>query len=211
MPSGSAKRPTRRSRRPAKRSPSRLTEIEGEIYQYRNRSSQDPLNYPIRLNNKLAALQGIVESGDYKPTDQSYAVFKDLSARLDKQLAQLDALAERGAAGASTSGWQARSCDRSRIAEPDRDREIQDSRSAISDSRRLAPPSPRRRRAALRARRTGRRGSRAGAEQIGRTVGPLVQRERDVGDLLIGREHDVGDARRACAARSGWRARRTFR
>ena len=70
----------------------KLTDVEGEIYQYRNRSNQDPLNYPIRLNNKLAALQGIVESGDAKPTDQSYAVFKDLSARLDRQLARLDAL-----------------------------------------------------------------------------------------------------------------------
>jgi photosystem II stability/assembly factor-like uncharacterized protein len=71
-----------------------LTEIEGEIYQYRNRSSQDPLNFPIRLNNKLAALQGIVESGDYKPTDQSVAVFKELSARLDKQLARLESVAK---------------------------------------------------------------------------------------------------------------------
>ena len=70
----------------------RLTDVEGEIYQYRNRSSQDPLNYPIRLNNKLAALQGIVESGDDKPTAQSYEVFKQLSARLDKELARLDAL-----------------------------------------------------------------------------------------------------------------------
>jgi hypothetical protein len=70
----------------------KLTEVEGEIYQYRNRSSQDPLNYPIRLNNKLAALQGIVESGDFRPTDQSYAVFKELSTRLDAQLARLDAL-----------------------------------------------------------------------------------------------------------------------
>jgi hypothetical protein len=69
---------------------SKLTAIEGEIYQYRNRSSQDPLNYPIRLNNKLAALQGIVETGDYKPTDQSYAVVKELSERLDKQFGQLD-------------------------------------------------------------------------------------------------------------------------
>jgi len=68
----------------------KLTSIEGEIYQYRNRSNQDPLNYPIRLNNKLAALQGLVETGDFKPTDQSYAVFKDLSARLDKQFGQLD-------------------------------------------------------------------------------------------------------------------------
>jgi photosystem II stability/assembly factor-like uncharacterized protein len=70
----------------------KLTSIEGEIYQYRNRSSQDPLNYPIRLNNKLAALQGLVEIGDSKPTDQAYAVFKELSGRLDKQLGQLDSL-----------------------------------------------------------------------------------------------------------------------
>ena len=46
----------------------KLTAVEGEIYQYRNRSNQDPLNYPIRLNNKLAALQGTVESGDARPT-----------------------------------------------------------------------------------------------------------------------------------------------
>jgi len=70
----------------------KLTAVEGEIYQYRNRSGQDPLNYPIKLNNKLAALQDIVESGDYKPTDQSYAVFKDLSAQLDTQLARLDSV-----------------------------------------------------------------------------------------------------------------------
>ncbi len=70
----------------------RLTDVEGEIYQYRNRSSQDPLNYPIRLNNKLAALQGLVESGDSRPTAQSYDVFKELSGRLDKELARLDAL-----------------------------------------------------------------------------------------------------------------------
>ena len=71
----------------------KLTAVEGEIYQYRNRSSQDPLNFPIRLNNKLAALQTLVEYGDNKPTDQSYAVFKELSARLDEQLAALDRLA----------------------------------------------------------------------------------------------------------------------
>ena len=79
--------------------------MEGEIYQYRNRSSQDPLNFPIRLNNKLAALQGIVESGDYKPTDQSYAVFKDLSAQLDQQLARLEAIAKIGPDRDSTPSW----------------------------------------------------------------------------------------------------------
>jgi photosystem II stability/assembly factor-like uncharacterized protein len=68
-----------------------LTAIEGEIYQYRNQSNQDPLNYPIKLNNKIAALQGIVESADGKPTAQSYEVFKELSARLDAQFAKLTA------------------------------------------------------------------------------------------------------------------------
>ena len=70
----------------------KLTGVEGEIYQHRLRSGQDPLNYPIRLNNKLAALQGTVESGDYRPTEQSYAVFKELSGRLDKEIARLETL-----------------------------------------------------------------------------------------------------------------------
>jgi len=70
----------------------KLTNVEGEIYQYRNQSSQDPLNYPIKLNNKLAALQGVVESGDGKPIESAYTVFKELSGRLDEQLAKLDKL-----------------------------------------------------------------------------------------------------------------------
>jgi photosystem II stability/assembly factor-like uncharacterized protein len=70
----------------------KLTDVEGQLYQYRNRSSQDPLNFPIRLDNKLAALQGIVESGDYKPTDQSYAVFKELTSQLETYLGRLDVL-----------------------------------------------------------------------------------------------------------------------
>jgi photosystem II stability/assembly factor-like uncharacterized protein len=80
----------------------RLTEVEGEMYQHRNRSSQDPLNYPIRLNNKLAALQGTVESGDYKPTDQSYAVFKELSGRLDKEFARLESILNTDVAAFNT-------------------------------------------------------------------------------------------------------------
>jgi photosystem II stability/assembly factor-like uncharacterized protein len=70
----------------------RLTEIEGEIYQWRNQSSQDPLNFPIKLNNKLAALQGVVESADAKPTDQSVKVFEELSSRLDGEVAKLETL-----------------------------------------------------------------------------------------------------------------------
>jgi hypothetical protein len=66
-----------------------LTVVEEEAYQVKNRSGQDPLNYPIKLNNKIAALQGVVESADNKPTDQTYTVFKELSGKLDAQLQKL--------------------------------------------------------------------------------------------------------------------------
>jgi hypothetical protein len=69
----------------------KLSAIESEIYQVKNQSSQDPLNYPIRLNNKIAALAGVVGGADAKPTSQSYAVFNDLSAQLDRQLAAMRA------------------------------------------------------------------------------------------------------------------------
>ena len=67
----------------------RLSAVESEIYQVRNQSGQDPLNYPIRLNNKIAALSGVVGGTDAKPTSQSYTVFNDLSAQLDRQLSAM--------------------------------------------------------------------------------------------------------------------------
>ena len=66
-----------------------LTAVEEEAYQVRNRSSQDPLNYPIKLNNKIAALAGVIESADNRPTDQSVEVFNELSAQLDAQLQKM--------------------------------------------------------------------------------------------------------------------------
>ncbi len=67
----------------------KLSAVEEEIYQVRNQSGQDPLNFPIKLNNRLAALRRSVETGDARPTDASYAVFKELSAELSAQLARL--------------------------------------------------------------------------------------------------------------------------
>ena len=65
-----------------------LSAIEGEIYQVKLQSSQDPLNFPIKLNNKIAALQGVIESADVRPTEQAYSVFRTLSNGLDEQLGQ---------------------------------------------------------------------------------------------------------------------------
>jgi photosystem II stability/assembly factor-like uncharacterized protein len=68
----------------------KLTKAEEALYQTKNQSSQDPLNYPIRLNNKLAALGGVVAAGDQAPTAQAGEVFAELSGRIR---AELDTLA----------------------------------------------------------------------------------------------------------------------
>jgi hypothetical protein len=67
-----------------------LSAVEQEIYQVKNQSNQDPLNYPIKLNNKIAALMGVVEGGEFRPTDQAYAMFDRLSGLLQVQLDQME-------------------------------------------------------------------------------------------------------------------------
>jgi photosystem II stability/assembly factor-like uncharacterized protein len=68
----------------------KVTEVEGEIYQIRNQSSQDPLNYPIKLNNKIAALLGVVGSSPGRPTAQAMQVFKELNGKLDVQTKRME-------------------------------------------------------------------------------------------------------------------------
>ncbi|WP_192823097.1 glycosyl hydrolase [Rufibacter sp. LB8] len=68
----------------------KMTEVEETLYQTKNRSGQDPLNYPIRLNNKLANLASQAGAGDYRPTDQMYAFQKEVTAQIDEQLQKLN-------------------------------------------------------------------------------------------------------------------------
>lgn len=68
---------------------SQLSTVEAELYQVKNQSGQDPLNYPIRLNNKIAALSGVASSADARPTDQTREVYRILSGQLDAQLSKL--------------------------------------------------------------------------------------------------------------------------
>jgi hypothetical protein len=63
-----------------------LSDIEKTLYQTKNQSSQDPLNFPIRLNNKLAHLNSLVRIGDFRPTDQAIEVKNDISGLIDVQL-----------------------------------------------------------------------------------------------------------------------------
>jgi hypothetical protein len=66
-----------------------LSAVEGEIYQVRNQSNQDPLNFAIKINNRLASLLGVVNRGDGKPIANAYPIFKDLSAELKVQTDRL--------------------------------------------------------------------------------------------------------------------------
>jgi photosystem II stability/assembly factor-like uncharacterized protein len=69
-----------------------LTGVEEALYQTQNQSRQDPLNYPIRLNDKLASLMRNVAVGDSRPTAQAEAVRAELTAAIGVQLEVLEQL-----------------------------------------------------------------------------------------------------------------------
>jgi hypothetical protein len=69
---------------------SSITKIEEALYQTKNRSSQDPLNYPVRLTNKIGYLNSILGNGEYPPTDQAYAVRSELEALIDEELKRFE-------------------------------------------------------------------------------------------------------------------------
>lgn len=66
-----------------------LSNIEEALYQVKNQSGQDPLNFPIKINNRLAALWRSIETGDSKPTAAAFEMTKQLTADLEKELGAL--------------------------------------------------------------------------------------------------------------------------
>ena len=69
-------------------------EIEKALYQTQNRSGQDPLNFPIRLTNKLGHLNSLVGLGDFPPTAQDVAVKNELTAEINKELEAFDKMVD---------------------------------------------------------------------------------------------------------------------
>ena len=65
---------------------STMTLVEEELYQTKNRSRQDPLNFPIRLTNKLAHLNSLMRGGNFAPTQQAIAVKKELEGKINLEL-----------------------------------------------------------------------------------------------------------------------------
>lgn len=69
-----------------KRLDSLMTEIESVLYQTKLQSNQDMLNYPIRLNNKLAHVASLASMGIYRPTEQMIGVKNDITAQINLEL-----------------------------------------------------------------------------------------------------------------------------
>ena len=67
-----------------------FNKIENEIHQTKSKSNQDPLNFGIKLNNKLGHLNALVGSTDFRPTDQSVLVKEDLTQKLNVQLSEFE-------------------------------------------------------------------------------------------------------------------------
>ncbi|KZS38019.1 glycosyl hydrolase [Aquimarina aggregata] len=67
-------------------------EIEKALYQTKNKSNQDPLNFPIKLTNKLGHLNSLVGMGDFGPTAQDITVKNELVKKIEVQLQAFDTL-----------------------------------------------------------------------------------------------------------------------
>ena len=64
--------------------------MEENVYQVRNQSGQDPLNFPIKVNNRLATLLSMAERGDGRPTTNMPEIFGILSSELKGYTDRLD-------------------------------------------------------------------------------------------------------------------------
>ncbi|MEL7448158.1 MAG: glycosyl hydrolase [Pseudomonadota bacterium] len=66
-----------------------LQAIEETLYQTKNESRQDPLNFPIRVNNKLAYIMLLGMSSEAAPTAAMRAVRDELAAEIERELGAL--------------------------------------------------------------------------------------------------------------------------
>ena len=72
-----------------------LTVIEETLYQTKAKSGQDVLNYPIKLNDKLAGVFDAANSGNFAPSKQVQEVYADLASQIDAQIAKLKTIKEK--------------------------------------------------------------------------------------------------------------------
>jgi photosystem II stability/assembly factor-like uncharacterized protein len=61
----------------------KLTALEEELIQTKNKAGQDPINYPPMFDDQLDWLYLVVNSQDAKPTDGCYELYRDLKKQGD--------------------------------------------------------------------------------------------------------------------------------
>ena len=81
----------------------RLSAVEADLYQVRNRSFQDPLNFPPQLLERISSLSFVVGGIDARPTAQSYAVFQMFAAKIQERLVALRAALGRDLAAVNAA------------------------------------------------------------------------------------------------------------
>ena len=86
----------------AKKVKAQLTAVEEILIQAKSKSSQDPLNYPVKLDDKIAALATLTAGADARPTDQSRELFRELADRADAEIVNLKAILESGVLNLNT-------------------------------------------------------------------------------------------------------------
>ncbi|MFM1879333.1 MAG: hypothetical protein RLZZ241_2199 [Bacteroidota bacterium] len=67
-----------------------LYAVENAIHMTKNQSVQDPINYGIRINNRLAFLLADSQRGDFPPTVQAQEFFESVREELNVALSTLD-------------------------------------------------------------------------------------------------------------------------
>ena len=72
-----------------------ISVVENNIHMTKNQSRQDPLNFGIRINNRIAFLLADSQRGDYPPTDQSKEFFSQVKEELDIEVTNLKAIIEK--------------------------------------------------------------------------------------------------------------------
>jgi len=71
---------------------SQMHDIENTLYQTKSKARQDPLGFPVKLNDKLNSVYGSVIYGDKRPTEQQLAVKELVTKKINKQLALFNEL-----------------------------------------------------------------------------------------------------------------------
>ncbi len=69
-----------------------IDKVENELYQTKNQSNQDPLNYGVKLTNNLGNLNSGFRGGDFGPTAQDIEVKDELVEKVNTQLTEYNSI-----------------------------------------------------------------------------------------------------------------------